>query len=269
MINKVIVKYMKYLYKGIWLITSIPSFILIGVTYVINLNKDDDEIGSLYQDLKPYYKKYKTQLKDYFLQKIDNMYTKLTLVSRRKPKFTSFEEVEACLRNIGTMKFVDTAANRFVHDPSDSLYEFVEYVFESNRVILTKRISKRFGVEVKTANSDVNRGTNRSFIDLYLICIHYRPETTVKELYSVLAKLNENDNGMTNMICSTINKHVYNRRGVRGGALTTGYIMPGVLKEPIVDELDVSMSYTVLDDNRTVKIKYTIGDETVDSSYAG
>ena len=157
-----------------------------------------------------------TLIRDKINKYLEGMYSKITLQAKNRPYFQSFEDAEKCLRGLGTMEFLDISKTDLVTiRETKNPEKLIKLILNWDYKYLTKRISKRFKIHVKSGVSEDKKGRNRSAMDLFLIASHYHPEITLREVYEGLAKVLENYVGCSASICSTIYKRVYNLHGNR------------------------------------------------------
>lgn len=189
---------------------------------------------------------------------LEGMYPKITLTAKNRPYFQSFEDAEKCLRGLGTMEFLDISkADLAIIQGTKDPEKLVKLILNWDYKYLTKRISKRFKIHVKSGVSENRKGRNRSAMDLFLIASHYHPEITLREVYEGLAKVLENYVGCSASICSTIYKRVYNLHGNRDPqARTTGndYHFRELVRQNKIelDELNIGLNLQTNEKNHFV-----------------
>jgi hypothetical protein len=130
--------------------------------------------------------------------------------SNPKLKSMSIDQIEAYLRSLSTMRFYNLEARdeKLLFDASSTV-ELLKLIFKFNKLSQTERISKRFNTVVRSGKNAYLRNTNRSMVDLFMICTYYHPQVKLSEVYSALCEvLKYNVYVASN--CGQINRRVYN-----------------------------------------------------------
>ena len=126
-----------------------------------------------------------------------------------KYQFNSIDEMDDRLRNLSSIEFRNISKTDLQSlKDCNNTFDLVRQILYLNALYVTRRFSKRYQKFVKGGGSDVNSNTSRSVVDIFMIALHYKPETKLIDVYQALCNIL----GYTYLnthICSTIHKRVY------------------------------------------------------------